>query len=85
MILDVFRCSQPFSDVFSWVVTLMDNQTTPCADIFWSSLYVVTNLWQDQDPSIGTKIDHSGSTGSHWETISGSSFPSGSGLEVPSQ
>ena len=25
MILDVFRCSQLFSDVFSWVVTFMDN------------------------------------------------------------
>ena len=25
MILDVFQCSQLFSDVFSWVVTFMDN------------------------------------------------------------
>ena len=25
IILDVFRCSQLFSDVFSWVVTFMDN------------------------------------------------------------
>ena len=25
LIVDVFRCSQLFSDVFSWVVTFMDN------------------------------------------------------------
>ena len=27
-ILDVFRCSQLFSDVFNWVVTFMDNHPT---------------------------------------------------------
>ena len=32
-----------------------------------------------------TKFDHLGSTGGHWETISGSfSIPFGSGSEVPS-
>ena len=58
MILDVFQCSQLFSDVFSWVVTFIESLpvqciTTPCAHILWSSLYEV---WQDQDASVGNQI-----------------------------
>ena len=34
MILDVFRGSQLFSDVFSWVVTFMDSQ--PMCGLFFS-------------------------------------------------
>ena len=61
MILDVFRCSQLFSDVFIWVVTFIESLpvqciTTPRAHILWSSLYVVGNIWQDQDASVGNRI-----------------------------
>ena len=64
MILDVFRCSQLFSDVFIWVVTfikLLPVQciTTPCAHILWSSLYEV---WQDQDASVGNQIGPNSTT-----------------------
>ena len=51
----VFWCSQLFYDVFSWLVTFMDNHpsvrciTNPSARILWGSLYVVGNLGQDQD------------------------------------
>ena len=81
MILDVLRCSQLFSDVlssfpmscvsydvFSWVITFMDNHpsvrciTTPCAHILWSSLYVVGNLWQDKDASVGNRIGPNATT-----------------------
>ena len=63
MILGVFRCSQLFSDVFSWVVTFIESLpvqciTTPCALILWSSLYEV---WQDQDASVGYQIGPQGS------------------------
>ena len=55
---DVFRCSQLFSNVFSWVLTFIESLpvqciTTPCAHILWSSLYEV---WQDQDASVGNQI-----------------------------
>ena len=77
MILDVFLCSQLFSDVFSWVVTI------PCADILWSSCSRESLVgprcfcWKPNS----TKFDHLG-TGGHWKTISGSfSIPFGSGLE----
>ena len=54
----VFRCSQLFCDIFSWVITFMDNHTSvrcitnPCTRILLSSLYEVGNLWQDQDASV---------------------------------
>ena len=76
MILDVFQCSQLFSDVFSWVVTFLESLavqciTTPCALILWSSLYEV---WQDQDASVGYQIgpNLTTNTGGHWETMSSS-------------
>ena len=64
MILGVFRCSQLFSDVFSWVVTFIESLpvqciTTPCAHILWSSLYEV---WQDQDASVGNQIGPNSTT-----------------------
>ena len=64
MVLDVFRCSQLFSDVFSWVVTFIESLpvqciTTPCAHILWSSLYEV---WQDQDASVGNQIEPNSTT-----------------------
>ena len=55
MFSGVFWCSQLFYDVFSWLVTFMDNHpsvrciTNPSARILWGSLYVVGNLGQDQD------------------------------------
>ena len=64
----VFRCSQLFYDVFSWAITFMDNHpslrciTTPFAHILWSSLYVVGNLWQDQDASVGNRIGSNSTT-----------------------
>ena len=95
----VFRCSQLFCDIFSWVITFMDNHTSvrcitnPCTRMLLSSLYEVGNLWQDQDASVGnqigpnwTKFDHVGTTGGNWETISGSfSISFRSKLEVQSQ
>ena len=58
--------------------------TNPSADILWSSLYLVGNLWQDQDASHRNRIgstDRVGSTGGHWETVTGSYLvPFGSGL-----
>ena len=84
MILDVFRCSQLLSDVFSWVVTFMHNQPL-CGHFVELSLFSGESLagpacfcWK----SNWTKIDHLGSTGGHWETISGSFLVLfGSGLE----
>merc|ERR1712214_111225 len=58
----VFRCSQLFCDIFSWVITFMDNHTSvrcitnPCTRILLSSLYEVGNLWQDQAASVGNQI-----------------------------
>ena len=48
MILDVFRCSQLFSDVFSWIVTFMDNhplcaycvELPPYSDIVFHDMMV---------------------------------------------
>ena len=84
----VFRC-------FSWVITFMDNHpsewciTTPCAHFVELSLRSGESLAGTGcfgRKSNWTKFDHSGSTGGHWETISGSfSIPFGNGLEVPSQ
>ena len=88
MILDVFPCSQLFSDDFRWVATFMDNHPL-CAHFVELSLCSGESLagpgclcWK----SNWTKFDHLGITGGHWETISGSfSIPFGSGLEVQSQ
>ena len=67
-VLSFFGCSQLFYDVFSWAITFMDNHpsvrciTTPCAHILWSSLYVVGNLWQDKDASVGNQIGPNATT-----------------------
>ena len=88
MILDVFRCSQLLSDVFSWVGTFMDSHPL-CAHFVELPLCSGEYLaglgcfcWK----SNWTKFNHVGSTGDHWETISGSfSISFGSKLEVQSQ
>ena len=72
-ILDVFRCSQLFSDVFSWVVTFIVSLpvqciTTPCAHILWSVAGSGSFSWK----SNWTKFDHVGNTGGYWETMSSS-------------
>ena len=65
----VFRCSQLFYDVFSWVITFLNNHpsvrciTHPCARILWSSLFVVGNLWQDQDAYVGNRTGPDLTTG----------------------
>ena len=43
MILDVFRCSQLFSDVFSWVVTFMDNHPL-CGHFFSGCPQLITDI-----------------------------------------
>ena len=88
MILDVFQCSQLFSDVFSWVGTFMDNHPM-CAHFVELPLWSVEFLagsrcfcWK----SNWTKFDQVGTTGGHWETLSGSfSISFLSKLEVQSQ
>ena len=70
-----------FSDVLSWVATFLHNQPI-CGHFVKLSLFSGESLagpacfcWK----SNWTKIDHLGSTGGHWETISGSfSIPFGS-------
>ena len=74
MILDVFRCSQLFSDVFSWVVTFIESLpvqciTTPCAHILWSSLYDVWNFRQDQDDSVENRFELNSTTWGVLEAI----------------
>ena len=63
--------------------------TTPCAHFVELSLRSGESLAGTGcfgRKSNWTKFDHSGSTGGHWETISGSfSIPFGSGLKVQSQ
>ena len=59
MVLDVFRCSQLFSNVFSWVVTFLDNQSPPVQTFFlkmMSYLFRRSQLFSD-DPRIPS-IDH---------------------------
>ena len=46
--------------LFNWRVPALI--TTPFAHIFWSSLYVVGNLWQDQDASVGNIIKPNSTT-----------------------
>ena len=48
-----FQCSQLFSDVLSWVITLI---TTPSAVILWSSLYVVGNRIGPNSTAIGKPL-----------------------------
>ena len=43
MILDVFQCSQLFSDVFSWVVTFMDNHPL-CGHFFSGCPQLITDI-----------------------------------------
>ena len=88
MILDVFRCFQLFSDVFSWVGTFLDNHKM-------STLFVKFSLYSVEFPAGSgcfswklnwTKFDQVGTAGGHWETISGSfSISFLSELEVQSQ
>ena len=97
MIFDVFQCSQLFSDVFSWVGTFMDNhpmcaQNAPqnvrrtfcgapsmkCGISGRVTVLLSKSNW--------TKFDQVGTTGGHWETLSGSfSISFLSKLEVQSQ
>ena len=43
MILDVFQCSQLFFDVFSWVVTFMDNHPL-CGHFFSGCPQLITDI-----------------------------------------
>ena len=76
MILDVFRCSQLFSDVLSWVGILWI--TTPCAmhNHPLCAYFMELPLWSAEFSAGSrcffwksnlTKFDHVGSTGGHWE------------------